>query len=263
MSRPRRRLVTQQIALLLTALIAGGALYLTLIAPTKPSPRELIDAQLAQANVAGEALEERRTSLAIEYFVKDRNRPPSSLEALVPHYLAEVPRSTESGEPLPYIVVQGTTALVGKAAANALAAQEAIARQTPSPSSPFHAEQFAYNAQGRRDPFKPYDYAPKQEDRQDGPPPLESYELSQLKLTAIVAAGELSSATVEDATGRGFIVRKGTIIGVNRGEVSEILSDKITVMETVTDSAGRSKTNSVVLKLRTKQQEEALQRGRR
>jgi type IV pilus assembly protein PilP len=124
-------------------------------------------------------------------------------------------------------------------------------------------ESFKYDAANRRDPFAPYDAAPSQTNEDSDLPPLERYSLSELKLTAIIAAGDLSSATVEDAKGRGFIVRKGSKIGRNRGEVTEILSDRMTVVETVTDSAGRSKTTSVVFKLRTKEQEELLQRSRR
>jgi Tfp pilus assembly protein PilP len=261
MPLPRRKLLIQQAVILVLACLAGTGVYLLAIAPATPSPRENIDAQLAIENLTGDALVARRAHLAVEHFVKDRNRPPSSLQALVPHYVAEVPRSTESGEPLPYFV-KGTSPLLGKAATDALAAEEAAARQATHASS-FDEKDITYEAGGRRDPFQPYDFAPKESDEGDGRPALERYELSQLKLTAIIAAGELSSATVEDASGRGFIVRNGTTIGVNRGSVTEILADKITVVETTTDSAGRSKTNTVTMRLRTKEQEELLQRGRR
>ncbi len=261
MSLHTRRAIIRQITFIAAVLLLAGAAYQIFIAPTTTSPREVIDQQLANSGLVGDALEERRASLAIEHFIKDRNRPPSSLDALVPHYLARIPRSAQSGEPLPF-VIHGATALVGNAAQAVLKTGAASSPQTPPTSVP-QEEPFRYDAANRRDPFAPYDVAPAKTDEDSDRPPLERYALSDLKLTAIVAAGDLSSATVEDAKGRGYIVRKGSTIGVNRGEVTEILSDRMTVVETITDSAGRSKTNSVVFKLRTKEQEELLQRGRR
>lgn len=261
MSLHTRRAIIRQISFIVTISLAAGVTYLIFIAPTTPSPREVIDQQLAHTELVGDALEEHRASLAIEHFIKDRNRPPSSLDALVPHYVARIPRSAASGEPLPF-VIQGTTALVGSAAQAVLNTGDVSAPQTAATSAP-KEEPFRYDAANRRDPFAPYEVAPATKDEDNDRPPIERYALSDLKLTAVVAAGDRSSATVEDAKGRGYIVRKGSTIGINRGEVTEILSDRMTVVETVTDSAGRSKTNSVVFTLRTKEQEELLQRGRR
>jgi type IV pilus assembly protein PilP len=265
MSLHKRRALISQITFSALVLLAAGVTYQIFIAPSAPLPREAIDQQLATTDLVGDALEERRASLAIEHFIKDRKRPPTSLDALVPHYLAKVPRSDSSGEPLPF-VIQGATALVGSAALAAPKADDAATHQTP-PAPTFRdaplTYNFNYDPANRRDPFAPYEVAPAQTDEDSDRPPLERYALSDLKLTAIVAAGDLSSATVEDAKGRGYIVRKGSTIGINRGEVTEILSDRLTVVETVKDSAGRSKTNSIVFKLRTKEQEQLLQRGRR
>ncbi len=261
MSLHKRRALLRQTTFIAAVILVAGVVYQTSIAPTPAPPHEAINQVLASTDLAGDALEERRASLAIEYFIKDRKRPPSSLDALVPHYLAKVPRSAESGEPLSF-VIQGNAALVGQAAQAALKAAQDSARQTPSASA-VRDEPFKYPASNRRDPFEPYEISSAEPEDDGDRPPLERYELSELKLTAIVAAGDLSSATVEDAKGRGFIVRKGSRIGRNKGEITEILTDRLTVVEIVTDSTGRQKTNSVTFTLRTKEQEEALQRSRR
>jgi len=51
---------------------------------------------------------------------------------------------------------------------------------------------------------------------------LQKMGLSQLTLTAIVQAGDVTWAMVRDATGRGFVLKKGTHIGTNGGVVSRI-----------------------------------------
>ena len=51
---------------------------------------------------------------------------------------------------------------------------------------------------------------------------LQKLGLSQLTLTAIVQAGDVTWAMVRDESGRGFVLKKGTHIGTNGGVVSKI-----------------------------------------
>lgn len=51
---------------------------------------------------------------------------------------------------------------------------------------------------------------------------LQKMGLSQLTLTAIVQAGDVTWAMVRDESGRGFVLKKGTHIGTNGGVVSKI-----------------------------------------
>jgi type IV pilus assembly protein PilP len=111
---------------------------------------------------------------------------------------------------------------------------------TPSP----------YSGAGVRDPFQPFT-APTRAEIDETRPPLERYELSELRLTAVVGAGtEIASASLEDTSGKGFIVKKGTRVGRHEGEVTEILSDRITVVEQVPDRGGRTRSNTVEFTLR-------------
>jgi type IV pilus assembly protein PilP len=116
---------------------------------------------------------------------------------------------------------------------------------------------FVYNAAGKRDPFRPFDFSPKDAERDDLSP-LERYEIGQLKLTAVLDGFEEPTAIVENAAGRGFTVRRGTKIGPHGGTITEVLKDKLLIVETTTDFAGVSKTRTIELPIRTKDQKENL-----
>jgi len=68
---------------------------------------------------------------------------------------------------------------------------------------------------------------------------LEKYDLSQLKLTAVLRTSKHSVAIVEETSGRGFVVKTGTRIGLNSGRVVDILLDRIIIQETEEVLAGK------------------------
>jgi len=74
--------------------------------------------------------------------------------------------------------------------------------------------------------------------------PLEKIGLGQLQLAGVIMAKSGNRAIVTDASGKGYVVRKGTYIGLNSGVVESIESDRIIVVE---DLGGV--TNKTVLKL--------------
>jgi type IV pilus assembly protein PilP len=69
--------------------------------------------------------------------------------------------------------------------------------------------------------------------------PLEKIDLSQLKLVGIIQAPSGNKALVEEASGKGYIVAKGTYIGLHSGRILEILGDRIIVEEEVEDILGK------------------------
>jgi hypothetical protein len=56
-------------------------------------------------------------------------------------------------------------------------------------------------------------------------------DLSQLKLVGIIRASSGNRAMVEEASGRGYVIKKGTFIGINCGRVGQILKDRVIVDE--------------------------------
>ena len=104
-----------------------------------------------------------------------------------------------------------------------------------------------YNPRGKLDPFaplikeKPVALAVKHRKavRHKLLTPLEKLDLSQLKLVAILRAQSGNKALVEEDSGKGYIIKKGTYIGTNAGRVLDILPDKIIIEEEVEDIYGK------------------------
>ena len=69
--------------------------------------------------------------------------------------------------------------------------------------------------------------------------PLEKMDLSQLKLVAIVRTERGNKALVQDATGKGYVLNKGTYIGLNSGFVTKITADRVIIEEKVEDIYGK------------------------
>ncbi|PID73669.1 MAG: hypothetical protein CSB33_02680 [Desulfobacterales bacterium] len=109
----------------------------------------------------------------------------------------------------------------------------------------------AYNSKGLLDPFMPlFREEPKAPEKKPEKPasaesaqeklppkpirpltPLEKLDLSQLKLVGIIRAQSGNKALVEEASGKGYIITRGTYIGINSGRVVEIQPDRVVVEE--------------------------------
>ena len=110
--------------------------------------------------------------------------------------------------------------------------------------------EFAYNPSGKPDPFKPFiEVAPVGSPRTVPLTPLQKYDLSQLKLVAIISTPEGNVALVEDGTKKGYFLKKGTWIGKNDGKVTKILKDRVIVEEVYQDVFGQTKKNEITLML--------------
>ena len=103
-----------------------------------------------------------------------------------------------------------------------------------------------YDPQGKLDPFEPLfqtktvALATKKKKRSTPVTPLEKMSLSQLQLVAIIRTPTENKALVQEATGKGYIVKKGTYIGLNSGKIVQILKDRIIIEEEVEDVYGKT-----------------------
>ena len=79
--------------------------------------------------------------------------------------------------------------------------------------------------------------------------PLERISLDQLKLVAIIRASTGNRALVEDAMGKGYIIRNGTYIGLNSGMVTQINANSVIVEEEVENFKGEFALQSTEIKL--------------
>jgi Tfp pilus assembly protein PilP len=79
--------------------------------------------------------------------------------------------------------------------------------------------------------------------------PLETLDLSQVKLVGVMLSDKGNTALVEDAAGRGYVIKAGTYIGMNAGVVVEILKDRFIVLEEIKDVHGNMIAQKRVIKL--------------
>jgi type IV pilus assembly protein PilP len=116
--------------------------------------------------------------------------------------------------------------------------------------------EYSYDPTGKADPFKPFIQLTSQGSSKYAPlTPLQKYDISQLKLVAIIITPGGNTALVEDTTGKGYFLKKGTGIGKNDGRVTKILKDKVIIEETYQDVLGQTKTNEISLYLHRLEEE--------
>jgi len=103
-----------------------------------------------------------------------------------------------------------------------------------------------------RDPFVPFfsvNGGPKETDQAN---PLTSYDLSELRVVAIVRSSQgKTSASVETKDGKSFIVKNGTKIGAYGGTVSNISATTIYIEEPSSSLLGDSTKATRELSLKT------------
>ena len=115
-----------------------------------------------------------------------------------------------------------------------------------------------YNPEGKLDPFaplikeKPVNLPVKDRKtvRRKLLTPLEKLDLSQLKLVAILRAQSGNNALVEEDSGKGYVIKKGTYIGMHSGKVVKILPDRIIIEEEVEDIYGKISVQKKEIKLK-------------
>jgi type IV pilus assembly protein PilP len=108
--------------------------------------------------------------------------------------------------------------------------------------------EYTYNPAGKADPFRPFIQLTTAKGVSKIPlTPLQKYDISSLKLVAIIAAPEGTVALVEDSAGKGYFLKKGTLVGKNDGKVMRILKDRVIIEETYQDIFGQTKTSEVSL----------------
>ena len=116
-----------------------------------------------------------------------------------------------------------------------------------------------YNPVGKIDPFAPLfreqkkqaPTAVKKAKRKKRVPqtPLERIGLGQLKLVGVIQMDRGSRAIVQESTGKGYVVREGTYIGLNSGKVVKIQSDRLIIEEEVENVLGKVTARKKELKL--------------
>ncbi len=121
----------------------------------------------------------------------------------------------------------------------------------PVPSAlPAKSEPF-YDPTGKPDPFQPpvMGYSGEQKSQRARGLPLQQFEVTEFELVGIVSGSGGNRALVQDASGRGYLIKVGTPIGKNQGRVVAIADRRILIEEKIKDFMGREKSRTVALKI--------------
>lgn len=100
---------------------------------------------------------------------------------------------------------------------------------------------FIYDPTEKADPFKSFIAEPEKVEEKKKRKPrtyLETLDLSQLELIAVIVGAKGNWAMVRDSKGTGHVVKKGTFVGTNGGVVHKITDKEVVVREEYKDFRG-------------------------
>jgi len=139
-------------------------------------------------------------------------------------------------------------------AAAAAAATEAAIVASDADETGYAAggQDYFYDPRNKRDPCRSFRFVGN-----EGPEktfgPLGDFELGQLELSAVIWDATNPRALILDPGGRSYIVREGSQIGKNSGQVIHIGDNLVLVKETYENFAGERTTKDVELRIRLSQ----------
>jgi type IV pilus assembly protein PilP len=114
-------------------------------------------------------------------------------------------------------------------------------------------QDYFYDPRNKRDPFRSFRFMDEEDDHEQDFGPLADFELGQLELSAVVWDANNPRALILDPGGRSYIVREGSLIGKNQGQVIHIGDNLVLVKETYENLAGEKTTKDVELRIRLSQ----------
>jgi type IV pilus assembly protein PilP len=111
---------------------------------------------------------------------------------------------------------------------------------------------YSYDPTGKTDPFRSF-IAEQEEiaEKQKRKPKtyLETLDLSQLELIAVIVGPHGNYAMVRDSKGTGHVITKGTAIGTEGGVVDRITDREVVIKEDYKDFRGNVKQKEIAKKL--------------
>ena len=113
---------------------------------------------------------------------------------------------------------------------------------------------YFYDSRGKRDPFRSFRFVDDEDSSKDESfGPLGDFEVGQLELSAVIWDASNPRALILDPGGRAYIVREGSQIGKNSGQVIHIGDNLVLVKETYENLAGEQTTKDVEMRIRLSQ----------
>jgi type IV pilus assembly protein PilP len=123
-------------------------------------------------------------------------------------------------------------------------------QQAVEPEDAAQPKFYAYDPQGRRDPFLSLVKITKRKVvKKKGASPMESFSVEEIKLLAIASDKDENYALIILPNQKSFTIRKGMVLGLEGGKVEEITAEKVVIREYFKDYRGDLKPKDTVLKL--------------
>jgi Tfp pilus assembly protein PilP len=152
------------------------------------------------------------------------------------------------------VVIAGCTGknqLAPKTAVSKPKAPAAATAGTAAAEEKVEQEVYVYDARGRRDPFMSLVVVAKQRPNvKKKANPIENYDVSEIKLSAIVWDKKQYYALITLPDNKSYTIRQGMTLGLYGGKVQDIGRDSVLIREQIKDYRGRLKTKDTLLKLR-------------
>ena len=114
-------------------------------------------------------------------------------------------------------------------------------------------EHYSYDPKSRRDPFQSLTKIIKSASLQSQMPPLQRFQISDMKLLGIIWGGLGYNGLIQTPDGKGYTVKEGMLLGTNNGVIKTITDKALIVSEPTMDFAGRKSTKEVELLLRPRE----------
>ncbi len=224
--------------------------------------KDAMDSAIETGDVGDDQRSAIRLHIALNNYRMKNEKYPDTLDQLVPDYFESVPVDPNTAEPYVYSI-DGESFILGAAASGTApagdgtgaTAEEIYANEEDAliaSLNNFEDQLFIYDPTGKKDPFRPLDF--DRFNRQvKGKTPLEQFDYSQFRVSAVLLDSGEPKAIIEDGNGKGHTVQIGTKIGLYEGTVSEIKPDRIIVKEITIDFTGEENTKLVDINLPVKE----------
>jgi Tfp pilus assembly protein PilP len=119
----------------------------------------------------------------------------------------------------------------------------------------FKEKFYAYDLQGRRDPFLSLvEITKKKTERKKGASPIESFSVEEIKLLAIASDQKSAYALIQLPNQKTFTIKEGVVLGLEGGKVEEISADRVVIREYVKNFRGEIKPKDTILKLHKREE---------
>jgi hypothetical protein len=159
------------------------------------------------------------------------------------------PAQAAAPTPAPAAASAPAPAAAPAAAAAAPAAGAQPAAAAPAPGGLLvPGSEFRYDSAGRRDPFKSLLQLEQKQRDLSQLPPIQQVDLEQFRVVGIVTDPKRGAQAMVKAGNQTFVVRVGTVIGKNEGEITEITLKGIRVIEKFLDFMNRETRKETFLK---------------